>query len=554
MTEERRTPEDARGVKRKAAESTSSPSRKRPGERPIEKPHFKRREGESSRSNTGSRDAPPANRPAPRSPPRKRPGARAAISKSQQDAARRRAEEREAQLQEDARKTREGVQDAVTQHYNLVPERGRDWRKTESRIKGLRSYNNWVKSCIIQKFARSESKDAPPYTPIKVLDIGCGKGGDLQKWQSAPQRVELYVGVDPADVSIAQARERYVSMQRSNQDRGRNDRRRKNLFHGEFVVRDCFSKPIEEIPIIRQVGFDAGVGPGQVQRWGGGGFDVVSMMFCLHYSFESQEKARTMIRNVAGSLKKGGRFLGVIPNSAVLTEKVKDYHRKKAELNGGKPEVEEDEDNWDPEQPLDASKPESDANAFRPNDEEEDDWDPEKSLDNQPKEPAIESTIQPPWDDNDDDWDPEKSLDTQKPKSEAEPKPEPEVKKKKKQEGFEWGNSIYRVKFPGATPPDGAFRPPYGWKYFYFLEEAVEEVPEYVVPWEAFRALAEDYNLELQYYKPFAEVWEEEKDDRYLGPLSERMNVRGRDGGTLLIRAEEMEAASFYTAFCFYKV
>ena len=60
--------------------------------------------------------------------------------------------------------------------------------------------------------------------------------------------------------------------------------------------------------------------------------------------------------------------------------------------------------------------------------------------------------------------------------------PEPEV--------AEWGNSIYRVRFPGDTPKDGIFRPPYGWRYSFFMEEAVEEVPEYVVPWEAFRASA----------------------------------------------------------------
>ena len=29
----------------------------------------------------------------------------------------------------------------------------------------------------------------------------------------------------------------------------------------------------------------------------------------------------------------------------------------------------------------------------------------------------------------------------------------------------EWGNEIYRVRFPGKTPADGTFRPPFGWKY-----------------------------------------------------------------------------------------
>ena len=59
-----------------------------------------------------------------------------------------------------------------------------------------------------------------------------------------------------------------------------------------------------------------------------------------------------------------------------------------------------------------------------------------------------------------------------------------------------------------------------------------------------FHSIAEDYNLELQYRKPFTEVWSEEKDSPVFGPLSERMGVRGRDAGPLLISEEEMEAAS----------
>ena len=57
-------------------------------------------------------------------------------------------------------------------------------------------------------------------------------------------------------------------------------------------------------------------------------------------------------------------------------------------------------------------------------------------------------------------------------------------------------------------------------------------------------SIAEDYNLELQYRKPFPEVWKEEKDHSVFGPLSERMGVRGRDAGPLLVSDEEMEAAS----------
>ncbi len=68
-------------------------------------------------------------------------------------------------------------------------------------------------------------------------------------------------------------------------------------------------------------------------------------------------------------------------------------------------------------------------------------------------------------------------------------------------------------------------------------------------------SLAENSNLELQYRKPFPDVYKEEKDSPVFGPLSERMGVRERGGaGELLVSDEEMEACAFYHAFCFYKV
>ena len=325
----------------------------------------------------------------------------------------------------------------MRQHYNAVPERGRDWRKTDSRIKGLRSFNNWIKSTIIQKFSPNENftpggteknrwadgidGHGGQNTGILVLDIGCGKGGDLMKWQQAPQPVELYVGVDPAEVSIEQARERYAQMRGGGGRGGRQGRggRPQRIFRAEFFAKDGFGEWLGDIPLIRDVGIDGGAGPGgggSSSRWGGGGFDVVTMMFCMHYAFESEAKARGMLRNVAGSLKKGGRFIGVIPNSDVITGKVTEFHKR-----------------------LDHGKERSPTNGHT-NGGTEDSAKVEKG------EEAHMAAVP------------------------------------------EWGNSIYRVRFPGKTPEDGIFRPPFGWKYSYFLEEAVEEVPEYIVPWEAFRA------------------------------------------------------------------
>ncbi|KAF9697486.1 hypothetical protein EKO04_004528 [Ascochyta lentis] len=468
-----------------------------------------------------------------RSPPRqrKRPGAASRLSVADREAARQRQLQREHEAARTAQQeaASRGVHDVVKQHYNMVPERGREWRQTDSKIKGLRSYNNWVKSSLIQKFIGDDRN-------LKILDIGCGKGGDLQKWQ-ASRKVDLYVGCDPADVSIKQAKDRYAQMQKKS----------RRLFHAEFYAKDCFGEWLGDIPIINDVGIDPSVGPGNAmsQRWGGGGWDMVTMMFCMHYAFESEAKAKGMLRNVAGALKKGGRFIGCIPNSDILSARVMDHHK----ANGTAP----------PE--TNTADEEDDRPAFASDDD--DDWDPEKSLDS-PK-PDENQTHSPKPDEthpsnanqthpsNANQTHPSNASQTQPPNAKHNKAGDEHEDGEVEDEGFAFGNSIYRVKFPGKTPPDGTFRPPYGWKYFYFLEEAVE-APEYVVPWEAFRALAEDYNLELQYRKPFREVWEEQNDDPELGPLSERMGVRDRRTGQLSTSEEELAAADFYHTFCFYKV
>jgi mRNA (guanine-N7-)-methyltransferase len=524
--------------------------RRQAAKRKRETPAQRLAASKASRSNTPNafaRRSPPRNAPLPqdddgdRSPPRKlkRPGARATVGREQ-------AGQMQRQIEEQQRKDLAGRQasgvELVAQHYNAVPERGREWRSTESKIKGLRSLNNWIKSTLIQKFSQPEGVEH-----MKVLDMACGKGGDLGKWEKAPQTPSLYVGCDIADVSIDQARSRYSENLRRG---GRN--RRAAPMHAEFYVQDTFGTSLDDIPIIREVGFDpnAGPGPPRIQgRMFSGGFDVVSMMFALHYSFESEELARGMLRNVSGALKKGGRFIGVMPNSNVITEKVKASLAKEApgkdsngkstpaqatpEENGAKNDASDDDD-WDPERPA------VDAVNDTANDSE-DEWNPE-----QPSEPIAAPT--------------EAAL---APAAVAEDVPASNGTPLSSLPPVEFGNELFTVRLPRAQPlvskplpRDGIFRPPFGWKYHYSLQEAVD-APEFIVPWEAFRALAEEYGLELLYKKGFREVYEDESEDRELGMLAERMGVRSRDrsgpNGGRLVGEDEMEAAAFYLAFTFYK-
>ena len=499
----------SRGVKRSLPLEDESNQSPRPRKRPdptVHKNSVSQKQGAKEEApKTPSQDPQKASQGLKRSFPadddskesprvRKRPGGASRISTVDKEAVLKRQQEREEQARKEA--ATRGVHDVVKQHYNTVLQRGRDWRKTDSRIKGLRSFNNWVKSVIIHKFSPTDDGNGPP---LRVLDLGCGKGGDLGKWQQAPQPVELLVGIDPAEVSIEQARERHAQLGRGASRGGRGGRggaRPQRTFAAEFIAQDAFGQTIANIPIVRHIGFEPGV-PGS--RRGGGGFDVVSLMFCMHYAFESEAKTRGMLQNVAGSLVKGGRFIGTIPNSDVIRSEVEAFQKRQENIRKHKDsetppipsnresaiirkaDVRSSPIDAEPKGPdINSSTEISDTKGVNDNPSLERGGSKEVNIKPSsettktaeingqpcPTTPLVNAIASKP---------PIKALPTLG--SEAELLPV-----------AEWGNSIYRVRFPGPTPKDGVFRPPFGWKYSYFMEEAVEEIPEYVVPWEAFRA------------------------------------------------------------------
>ena len=171
----------------------------------------------------------PPKRPRSPSPPRqlKRP-IRRDITSADRERERRERQLRDAERQKaelEAARNRP-VYEAVRQHYNDRDNRSRDARK-ESPIFRLRKFNNWIKSVLIAKFIPDRTEEeVDENRGLLILDIGCGKGGDLGKWQKQPQ-VSGYVGVDIAEVSIIHAEQRAAEM------RGRR-------FSTRFFAMDCF--------------------------------------------------------------------------------------------------------------------------------------------------------------------------------------------------------------------------------------------------------------------------------------------------------------------------
>ncbi|XP_069425148.1 mRNA cap guanine-N(7) methyltransferase isoform X2 [Ovis canadensis] len=183
----------------------------------------------------------------------------------------------------------EGHSSAVAAHYNELQEVGLE-KRSQSRIFYLRNFNNWMKSVLIGEFL--EKVRQRKKRNITVLDLGCGKGGDLLKWKKG--RIDKLVCTDIADVSVRQCQQRYEDMKNRCRDN-------EYIFSAEFITADCSKELLIDKFRDQEMCFD-----------------ICSCQFVCHYSFESYEQADVMLRNACERLSPGGYFIGTTPNSFEL--------------------------------------------------------------------------------------------------------------------------------------------------------------------------------------------------------------------------------------------
>ncbi|XP_046399015.1 mRNA cap guanine-N7 methyltransferase [Ischnura elegans] len=186
----------------------------------------------------------------------------------------------------------------IAGHYNAIEPKGLEAR-SKSRIFYMRNFNNWIKSVTIAKYLTQIQHKKRYGDPVKVLDLGCGKGGDLIKWKVG--RITHLLCADVAETSIEQCKERYSDMM------SRNDGRRGPpcMYTAEFIHADCTKERLRskyKDPSIK--------------------LDLVSCQFAFHYCFESLQQADMMVRNAAESLSIGGFFIGTIPDANEIVKRL----------------------------------------------------------------------------------------------------------------------------------------------------------------------------------------------------------------------------------------
>lgn len=157
------------------------------------------------------------------------------------------------------------ARDSIKRHYNQIPNRSLSERKNLDAI-NIRNYNNFIKSCLFRKFI---------YLKDTVLDFGIGKGGDFRKYQKS--EISLLYGLDIANRSLLDALARARE------------------FRLDFKLilknKDCYTRPFD---LYKQ-------------------FNIISIQFSFHYSFEREEYIDCTLGNISRHLLNGGHVLITLP-------------------------------------------------------------------------------------------------------------------------------------------------------------------------------------------------------------------------------------------------
>ncbi len=198
-------------------------------------------------------------------------------------------------------------------------------RREDSLTYNLQVYHNrYIKKSLIwaaADLAREKTSD------VTLLDLCCGKGGDLFKWEDA--KINKVLGIDFSKDNIYNRENgacvRYMNLQKR---RMFNDK----MIDVDFLVGDC-GKSIKNLEaFFKDLRSEQHYRDNYLMKDGTPmKFNVVSCQFAIHYFMSSIDSIMQFIDNVDEHLESGGIFIGTCLDGGYVYNKLCENYKKTGE-------------------------------------------------------------------------------------------------------------------------------------------------------------------------------------------------------------------------------
>jgi len=194
------------------------------------------------------------------------------------------------------------------------------YQKVTNLIKKLREFHNWIKSIIIYTYCSPIKGANGKFQRQSVLDIGCGRGGDILKIYHA--RVGEYVGFDVDFEGIYSATDgaisRFSYLRKKFPDFGK----------VTFLQADASAllNPSDQEKALTNISDENKKVISKVFS-SNKKYDVITSQFVIHYLFSSSTSIKNLITNIKNSLKKDGYILLTLFDGDIIHSKFNEKGR-----------------------------------------------------------------------------------------------------------------------------------------------------------------------------------------------------------------------------------
>lgn len=194
------------------------------------------------------------------------------------------------------------------------------FQKKTDLVKNMASFHNWIKSNLIYTYMMYKYNDD---IQTKVLDFGCGRGGDIQKFYYT--EVELYVGIDPDYDALIDSSDgalaRYKNLKKSHE-----------RFPPMFFIQSnggIYLQYDEQIKALGKMNLDMKNNFNKFFTWDNSRtmFDRANCQFAIHYLFSDEYMWNNFCQNLNMYLREGGYFICTTFDGNKVKEKLKGTDR-----------------------------------------------------------------------------------------------------------------------------------------------------------------------------------------------------------------------------------